>query len=152
MICTVFAKSTLTAPLTAFFDKNIFKVPVSHILLPNNGLRNYSAFFEAVRYALSWEPDLEKRLTLIKQHFSESVEVCSDSRMLPRLQFLSRQTELLISKSFITSDYCFAIENYPKCDYTSLRQFLVLTSKRTIQAITSTVDMDATVFCVKRFL
>ena len=143
MICTVFAKSTLTAPLTVSFDKNNLKVPVSHILLPNNGLRNYSAFFEAVRYALSWEPDLEKRLNLIKEHFSESIDICTDSRLLPRLQFLSRQTELLITKSFTTSDYCFAIEHYPKCDYASLRQVLVLPSKRKMQAITSTVDIDA---------
>lgn len=112
------------------------------MLLPNNGLKHYSAFFEAVRYAISWEPDLENRLTLINEQFCECVEVCNDPQTSTCLQFLNRQTELLIRKSFITPDYCFAIENYPKCDYNSLRQFLILPSKRKIQAITSAVDID----------
>ena len=40
------------------------------------------------------------------------------------------------------SDYCFAIESFPRCSYEQLRDILVLPSKRKIQSIVSSLDME----------
>ena len=40
------------------------------------------------------------------------------------------------------ADYCFAVESYPRCDYEQLRDVLVLPSKRKLQAIVNSTDID----------
>ena len=41
------------------------------------------------------------------------------------------------------SDYCFAIESFPHCNYELLREYLVLPSKRKLQSVVSAVDIDS---------
>ena len=51
-------------------------------------------------------------------------------------------SQLLISKKFISSDYVFAIESFPKCDYELLRRYLILPSKRKLQLVTSSLELE----------
>ena len=56
------------------------------------------------------------------------------------------ETALLEVKCPYTSrhmtDYCFAIESFPNCNYDQLRDFLVLPSKRKLQSIVSATNID----------
>ncbi|KAF2362208.1 hypothetical protein FHG87_007033 [Trinorchestia longiramus] len=45
-------------------------------------------------------------------------------------------------KQFSMNDYCFALQSYPKCNYEQFRDFLVLSYKRKLQYITSSIDKD----------
>ncbi|KAF2343961.1 hypothetical protein FHG87_025283 [Trinorchestia longiramus] len=45
-------------------------------------------------------------------------------------------------KQFSMSDYCFTLQSYPKCNYDQLREFLVMTCKRKLQYIPSSIDKD----------
>lgn len=141
--CTVTDSSTLTAPLTVSITKDGFYVPLSKFLHRNNGLRHFSQFFESINFASHWKPSLEQQLSRIYDSLAESIELCdSDSPKHARLQFLKRQVQLLIKKKFISSDYVFGVESYPKCDYELLRQHLVLPSKRKLQMLTSSIEIE----------
>ena len=59
-----------------------------------------------------------------------------------KIQFLTWQMELLADKKFISSHYCFAVESFPRCSYEQLREVLVLPSKRKIQSIVSSVNIN----------
>ncbi|KAF2361325.1 hypothetical protein FHG87_007924 [Trinorchestia longiramus] len=59
-----------------------------------------------------------------------------------KVGILTRQLELLLQKQFSMNNYCFALQSYLKCNYTQLRNFLVLPCKRKLQYITSSIDKD----------
>lgn len=133
-------KPTLCSPLTLSAFKDGISVPLG-ILNPNNGLSSYSQFKEAVRLAVNYTVPLEhvlKNVVLCLQ--ARASDSGTDSKREKKLTFLTRQLELLTHKQFTMSDYCFAIEAYPKCSYEQLREFLVLPSKRKLQCIVASVD------------
>ena len=135
-------KATLCCPLTLNAFKNGNPVPLGKILHPNNGLKSYSQFHEAVRSALSYDIPFETKIrnvvTFLQAHTSE----CIDMKKEKKLSFLTRQLQLLTEKQFSMNDYCVALESYPKCSYEQLREFLVLPSKRKLQYITASIDRD----------
>ena len=65
-----------------------------------------------------------------------------DNKKTKKLHFLTHQLQHLSSKNFSMKDYCFAVETFPKCNYELLREYLVLPSKRKLQAIISSVNID----------
>ena len=66
----------------------------------------------------------------------------SENKNRKKLKFIIRQLELLADKIFTTTDYCFAVESFPRCRYEQLREVLVLPSKRKMQSVISGVDLD----------
>jgi len=46
------------------------------------------------------------------------------------------------NRQYSVSDYCFAIESFPHCNYEILREYLVLLSRRKLQSVISSVDTD----------
>jgi len=142
MSVVVNKKSTLCCPLTLQAFKSGTSIPLDKILHPNNGLRSYSQFYEAVHLAINYtfpfDTKIRNVIDLLQTHTLE----CVDTEKEKRLSFLTRQLELLSMKKYTMNDYCFAIECYPKSSYEQLRDFLVLPSKRKLQYITSSVDKD----------
>jgi hypothetical protein len=59
-----------------------------------------------------------------------------------KLDFLTSNLRLLADKSFTVKDYCFAVESFPHCNYESLRDYLVLPSKRKLQAVISAISVS----------
>ncbi|KAF2353212.1 hypothetical protein FHG87_016034 [Trinorchestia longiramus] len=114
-------KPTLCSPIPLSAFKNSISVPLFKILHPNNGLRSYTQFNETVRL-LTHQPVSTPRKkkvgifdTLVGTFNTEAVS---------------------------TNDYCFAFQSYPKCNYEQLRDFLVLSCKRKLQYITSSINKD----------
>ena len=136
-------KSTLCSPLTFVAFKNGIKVPLGKRLSPNNGLSSYSQFFEAVHSVINYDPPVtdvvSKMVATLKQiQDHESLDDIKGKK----LKFLSRQLELLCSKKYTVSDYCFAIESFPRCNYDQLRDVLILPCKRKLQSFISSTDVD----------
>ena len=61
---------------------------------------------------------------------------------LKKVNFLLRQIQLLYSTNYNTSDYCFALELFPRCSYDHLPEFLTLPGKRKMQMIVSSIDFE----------
>lgn len=114
-------KPTLCCPLTFSAFKKGICVPLGKTLHPNNGLRSYGQFNEAVRLAINYDIPFDKVIqnvvTLLQAHSS----ICVDTEKEKKLVFLTRQLELLSQKQFSMNDYCFSLELYPKCRYEQLR-------------------------------
>lgn len=136
-------KKTLTCALIVTAFKRGIRVPLGKILHPNNGVNSMSQFFEAVHIAVNFEPHCDsltrKVVDILKSH-SDSSDCCGDN--VRKLSFLTHQLELLINKQYSVSDYCFAIESFPHCNYEILREYLVLPSRRKLQSVISSVDTD----------
>ena len=136
-------KPTLCSPLTLSAFKDGVSVPLGKILSPNNGLRSYSQFHEAVRIAINYRAPLDQTLKNVVLSLQTQVsESGTDSKTEKKLAFLTRQLELLGRKQYSVADYCFAIEAYPHCRYEQLREFLVLPSKRKVQCVVASVDKE----------
>lgn len=139
-------KPTLCSPLTLSAYKDGTSVPLGKILHPNNGLRSYTQFQEAVRVAVRHEIPLETALRkvvgVLRGYTSDSDSDTSDSKKEKKVAFLTRQLELLCHKQYSMADYCFAIESFPRCSYEQLRDYLVLPSTRKLQSIVSAVNKE----------
>lgn len=137
----VWNKATLCSPLTLSAFKNGISIPSVKILNPNNGLNYYSQFFEAVHvaynYNLNVDDVINKVVLILKDKHSE----LEDGKKAEKLQFITRQLQLLTDKTFSVADYCLAIESFPNCDYERLRDFLVLPSERKLQSVVSSLNM-----------
>lgn len=151
-------KSTLCSPLTLYAYKGGIRVTCK-ILNPNNGLSKYSQFFEAVNSTLNFDHAMESVVTKV---LSTLENVVSDYESLDheldelneidpskvkklqkgkKLKFLTRQLQLFCKKEYTMSDYCFAIETFPRCTYEQLREYIILPSKSKIQSIVSSTDV-----------
>ena len=64
-----------------------------------------------------------------------------DKKKAKKLDFLTNNLKLLSNKNFTIKDYCFAVGALPHCSYEALREYLVLPSKRKLQAIISAVNV-----------
>ena len=120
-------------------------MPLSSILLPNNGLHSFCQFDEAVNTVLKFVPPfdsvIQKAVTTLKS-FSFDVDLEKENKKEIKLSFLMHQLELLSEKRFSVNDYCFAVESFPNSSYEQLRDYLVLPSKRKIQSIISSVGIE----------
>ena len=120
-------KSTLCSPLTFSAFKNGVSVPLGRILTPNNGLSSYSQFLEAVHSARNYcitVDDAVRKVASSLQHIVEQSEI--DKNKMKKLKFLSRQFQLTSDKSFSVTYHCFAMESYPQCSYSQLREVITL--------------------------
>ena len=121
-------KSTLCSPLTFSAFKNGVSVPLGRILSPNNGLSSYSQFLEAVHSARNYCIFVDlcccKKSGITLQHIVEKSEM--DKNKMKKLKFLSRQLQLTSDKSFSVADHCFAMESYPQCSYSQLREVITI--------------------------
>ena len=141
LTCIINNKATLTAVLTMLAFKDGIRVPMSKLLQPNNGLRFYSQFFEAVHFAISYVPPVEDIVHQFSSNLKAHLSYVDDPHKAKRLEFINRQLQLFCYKNFSTADYCFAIECYPRCGYNNLRKVLTLPSKRKLQSIISATDI-----------
>ena len=139
------AKS-LTSELAMTIHKCGIRVPLGSILNPNNGLNSYSMFDEAVRIAVNFQPScgeiMKKAAKLLKDHTFNAVDCCRDNKNSKRISFLTHQLELAADKRFSMDDYCFAIESFPNAHYEQLRDVLILPSKRKLQSVIASVNLD----------
>lgn len=135
-------KPTLCSPLIFSAFKHGISIPLGKILHPNNGLRSYSQFYEAVRQAVHYDIPFQKLITRIVPLLQACTSASTEPKEEKKLVFLTRQLELLSDKKFSMNDYCVALECYPQCSYEQLKDFLVLPSKRKLQYITSSIDKD----------
>ena len=120
-------KSTLCSPLTFSAFKNGVSLSLGRILSPNNGLSSYSQFLEAPHSARNYcipVDDAVRKVASSLQHFVEQSEM--DKNKMKKLKFLSRQLQLTSDKSFSVADYRFAIESYPQCSYSQLREVITI--------------------------
>ena len=124
----VFNKSTVIAPLTVeAYKSGIRLTSLSQILHPFNGISKYSQFFEVVNRIKNFVPPIESVVaTVLELAVFAQCEICQEK--LKKLNFIIRQLQLLKSKTYRTSDFCFAIETFPRCTYEHLREFRVLPS------------------------
>jgi hypothetical protein len=63
-----------------------------------------------------------------------------DKKKAKKLNFIANNLKLLADKKFTVKDYCFAVESFLHCDYEALREYLVLPSKRKLEAMTSSLQ------------
>ena len=133
-------KATLCSPLTLSAFKSGFSIPLSKTLHPNNGLRSYAQFFEAVRLAVHYDIPSAQVLQNIVSVLR--AQTCEESKKEKKIGFIARQLELLNTKQFVMNDYCFALEVYPRCTYEQLRDYLILPSKRKLRSITAGIDKE----------
>ncbi|KAF2346856.1 hypothetical protein FHG87_022388 [Trinorchestia longiramus] len=91
-----------------------------------------------MHYDIPFDKTIQNVVTLRQAHTS----ACVDTEKVKKLVFLTHQLELLLQKQFSMNDYCFPLQSYPKCKYEQLRDFLVLSCKRKLQYITSSIDKD----------
>lgn len=132
-------KQTLCSPLVLAAYKNGVSVPLGRILNPNSGLASYSQFFAAVHYAHMYEIPLNdtlQKVVVVLQ--AQEVEDCKKAK---KLDFLTSHLKLLAEKQFFMKDFCFAVESFPHCSYDILREYLVLPSRRKLQAVISSVNI-----------
>ena len=127
LINIVHNESTLCSPLTFSAFKNGVSVPLARILSPNNGLSSYSQFLEAVHsernYCIFVDVAVRKVASSL-QHIVEQSEI--DKNKMKKLKFISRKLQLTSDKSFSVADHCFAMESYPQCNYSHLREVITL--------------------------
>ena len=130
LINIVHNKSTLCSPLSLTFSafKNGVSVPLGRILSPNNGLSSYSQFLEAVHdsarnYCIFVDVPVRKVASSL-QHIVEQSGI--DKNKMKKLKILSRQLQLTSDKSFSVADHCLAMESYPQCSYSQLREVITL--------------------------
>ena len=132
-------KSTLCSPLVCFAYKSGIRVPLGAILNPNNGLSSYSQFETALHTCLSYKPPLDEVLRQVVAVLQ--TQETEDKKKAKKLDFLTNNLKLLSNKNFTIKDYCFAVGALPHCSYEALREYLVLPSKRKLQAIISAVNV-----------
>ena len=113
----VFNKPVIGAPVTVnAFQSGIRVTSLSHILLPCNGLSKYSQFFAVVNCIKNFVPPIEtvvgKVATVLESNVSSQCELSQERRK--KFNFIIRQLQLLQSKKYNTSDFCFAVEHYPR--------------------------------------
>ena len=91
-------KPTLCCPPTCSAFKKGISVPLAKAVHPNNGLRSYSQFDEAVRLAINYDIPFDNKIqhvvTLLQCHTS----ACVDTEKEKKLVFSTRQLELLSQK------------------------------------------------------
>ena len=140
-------QSALTSPLTLKAYKRGFRVPLGGYLHPNNGFNSLQMFLDAVNQALKFEPDctslVEDFVGHMFKHQQVESECCANSEKQKKMNFLTHQLHLVCKKHFTLQDYCFALETYPSCKYEHMREYLVLPSKRKLQSVMSSVDIDS---------
>ena len=132
-------KSTLCSSLACFAYKSGVRVPLGTILNPNKGLTSYSQFDAVVHTCISYKIPLNEvlRKVVTVLHAQET----EDKKKAKKLDFITNNLKLLANKNFAIKDYCFAVGSFPHCNYQALREYLVLPSKRKLQAIVSSVNM-----------
>ena len=139
----VYNKPTLCSPLVVSGFKNGISVPLGKILNPNNGLLYNSQFFEVLNcvknHVTPADANIDRVVKILETVLNESL---NDDVKSKKLQFLVRQLQLLCHKTFKVSDYCFALESFPNCNYSQLRELLVLPSKRKLQIVMSATGVD----------
>ena len=137
-------KSTLCSPLIVeAFQKGIRVSTLSQILHPNNGLSTYSQFFEVVNRVENFVPTAKSIFVKATSCLDFAISHCDmQEEKLKKVNFLLRQIQLLYSTNYNTSDYCFALELFPRCSYDHLREFLTLPCKRKMQMIVSSIDFE----------
>ena len=132
-------KSTLCSPLTCFAYKSGIRVPLGTILNPNNGLSSYSQFYAVVHtcfnYKIPLDKVLKKVVTVLQAQETE------DKKKGKKIDFIINNLKLLVNKNFTVKDYCFAVGSFPHCNYEVLREYLVLPSRRKLQAVVSSVNV-----------
>ena len=79
----------------------------------------FPQFFEVVNLVLNSDPSVENVIGKLVA-LLETVQV-TDACKCKRLTFLTRQLHLLFHKDNSVSDFCFAVEAYPRCSYELLR-------------------------------
>ena len=133
-------KSTLCSSLVCYAYKNSVRVPLGKFLNPNNGLSSYSQFDAVLHNCLNYKIPLGEVLRKIVTELQ--AQETEDKKKAKKLDFITNNLKLLADKHFTVKDYCFAVESFPRCTYESLREYLVLPSKRKLQAIISSVNVD----------
>ena len=138
LIVLVENKSTLCSTLVCFAYKNGICVPLGTILNPNNGLSSYSQFDAVVHTFLSYKIPLDEALRKVVTVLQ--AQETADKKKAKKLDFITNNLKLLANKNFTVNDYCFAMGSFPHCNYEMLREYLVLPSKRKLQAVISSVN------------
>ena len=132
-------KSTLCSFIVCFAYKNGIRVPLGTILNPNNGLGSCSQFDAVVHTCLSYKIPLDEALK--KAVTVLQAQETADKKKAKKLDFITNNLKLLANKNFTVNDYCFAVGSFPHCSYEMLREYLVLPSKRKLQAVISSVNV-----------
>ena len=117
---------------------------LSRILHLNNGLSTYFHFFEVVNRVENFVPTAKSIFVKATSCLDFAISHCDmREEKLKKVNFLLRQIQLLHSTNYNTSsDYCFALELFPRCSYDHLREFLTLPGKRKMQMIVSSTDFE----------
>ena len=102
----------------------------------------FAAVNSAVNFDISFESSISQAVNILEK--SQSLNSL-DSTKCKKLNFITRQLQLLLKKDFLTADYCLALELFPRCTYEHLRDYLVLPSKRKLHSISSSTDVDKVV-------
>ena len=86
-------------------------VPLGKAVHPNNGLRSYSQFDEAVRLAINYDIPFDYKIQHVGNLLQAHTSACVDTDKEKELVFLTRQLELLSQKQCSMNYYCFALES-----------------------------------------
>lgn len=132
-------KSTLCSSLVCCAYKGGVRVPLGKILNPNNGLNSNSQFDAVVHACLNYKVPPEEVLRKVVTELQAQEIV--DKKKAKKLDFITNSLKLLADKKFTVKDYCFAVESFPHCSYEALRDYLVLPSRRKLQAVVSAVNV-----------
>ena len=139
----VYNKRTLCSPLVVSAFKDGTGIALGKILNPNNGLGRHSQFFDVLNFVKNFTTPTNTVIHRVVKSLEAVQESLNDDiAKSKRLQFLTRQLQLFINKTFKVSDYCFALESFPHCSYNQLRELLVLPSKRKLQIVLSATGID----------
>lgn len=132
-------RGTLSDAVVYALDDQNNKLKIHYCVSPNNQLSRWSQLLEVINvvknHLKSKQQYLEIALSALKK------AKCDDDTD-DRLNFLSRQIELNISKQYNQKDYLFAAISFPKIQYFALRNYLILPSERKMRELKSGVTAD----------
>ena len=141
-VVKVYNEPTLLSPVTIRAFKNGLEVIFPRTLLnTNRGINRYSQFFAIINFVVHYKLPVASILSSIVHELDDIQDTEPvDADRNTKLKFLSRQLQLLAHKNFTMSDYCLAMEFYPKSKYEHLRQYLVFPCEKRMRSVISSVD------------
>ena len=101
---------TLCCPLTCNAFRKGIKVPLTTILNPNNGLKSYSQFNEAVRFGINYDIPSAEMIDNAVSLLQDLVLSCEDTEKEKKLSFLTRHLKLLSQKNILYERLLFCIK------------------------------------------
>lgn len=131
---------TLSDTVVHAFDDKGNKLNIYTCVGPHNQVNRWSQLDECINIVKNHVKSTKQQLQIALDAISSIQKDEHDDS--DRLEFITRQLELHISKRYSERDYLFAAQCFPKMPYDSLRNYIVLPASRKMRELKSGVTAD----------